>query len=46
MQSVSDKMSYLKGLYISIISLNEIRFFTVNLKSLVNPKMLLPYFSR
>ncbi len=47
MQSVSaNKMSQWKSLYINIVSVKEIRFFTVNLNSSVNPKMLLPYFSR
>ncbi len=46
MQSVSaNKMSSLKSLYINIVSVKEIRFFTVNLNSSVNPKMLLPYLS-
>ncbi len=39
MQSVSaNKMSKMKSLYINIVSVNEIRFFTVNLNSSVNPK--------
>ncbi len=47
MQSVSaNKMSQRKSLYVNILSVKDIRFFTVNLNSSVNPKMLLPYFSR